>query len=249
MKMHFLRHATFIITVGEKNLLFDPMLSTAGAMPPVPDVANSSANPLVPLPTAVDLKKIDALIVTHNHRDHFDEAAAELLPYDLPLFCQPVDQAGFAQRGFTQVRAVDGSLDWEGLILYRTGGQHGTGKIGQKMGPVSGFVVAAETGPVVYVAGDTIYCREVEEAIEKYHPTVIICFAGAARFSKGDPITMSREDIGRVCAKAPDATIVAVHMEAWNHCTLTRRELADYLKETAPGSRVLIPADGELLNI
>ena len=249
MKMHFLRHATFILTVGEKRLLFDPMLSTTGAMPPVPDVANKSANPLVPLPITTALETVDALVVTHNHRDHFDEAAAELLPHDLPLFCQPADREGFAQRGFIQVRAVDNYMDWEGLKLYRTGGQHGTGKIGQKMGPVSGFVVKTETGPAIYVAGDTIYCPEVEAAIEEYHPAVIICFAGAARFSKGDPITMSREDVGRVCAKAPDATIVAVHMEAWNHCTLTRRELADYLKVTASGSRVLIPADGEQLDL
>lgn len=245
MKMHFLRHATFILTVGEKRILFDPMLSSVGAMPAVPDVANQSANPLVPLPDSDVLKTVDALVVTHNHRDHFDEAAQELLNHDLPLFCQPNDAAVFEKRGFTQVRGIEKSLEWEGLILFRTGGQHGTGKIGQKMGPVSGFVVATETGPAVYVAGDTIYCREVEAAIEEYQPGIIICFAGAARFSKGDPITMSREDVGRVCAKAPNATIIAVHMEAWNHCTLTRRELADYLKQRATGSRVLIPADGE----
>lgn len=249
MKMHFLRHATFILTVGEKQVLFDPMLSEVGAMPAVPDVANSSDNPLVPLPFPDAINTVDAVVITHNHRDHFDEAAVKLLPHDLLLFCQPDDQEEFAQRGFTRVNAIAESLSWEDLKLYRTGGQHGTGKIGQRMGPVSGFIVAAGTEPVVYVAGDTIYCREVEEAIERYQPAIIICFAGAARFSKGDPITMSREDIVKVAKKAPDARVVVVHMEAWNHCTLTRRELADYINQTATDSRVLIPDDGEILDL
>lgn len=249
MKMHFLRHATFILTVGEKNVLFDPMLSEVGAMPAVPDVANNSNNPLVPLPFPDTVNDVDAVVVTHSHRDHFDEAAVNLLPHELPLFCQPDDQEAFAQRGFTRVNAVAESLSWEGLKLYRTSGQHGTGKIGQRMGPVSGFIVAGGADPVVYVAGDTIYCPEVEEAIEKHQPAIIICFAGAARFSKGDPITMSREDIVKVAKKAPGAKMVVVHMEAWNHCTLTRRELAGYIEETVPDSLVLIPEDGEILDL
>lgn len=44
---------------------------------------------LVPLPVPVeDLVKVDAVIVTHLHSDHFDDAAMEALPRSLPIFAQ-----------------------------------------------------------------------------------------------------------------------------------------------------------------
>jgi hypothetical protein len=46
-----------------------------------------------------------------------------------------------------------------------------------------------------------------------------------------------------VCRAAPQAQVVAVHMEAINHCLLTRQELAEQAE--AAGVRVVIPEDGE----
>ena len=84
--------------------------------------------------------------------------------------------------------------------------------------------------PTVYVTGDTIWCEEVEHAIKENQPNVIVCFAGAARFCTGNPITMDEQDILQVCQAAPYAQVLAVHMEAWNHCRLTRDKLRDYLR-------------------
>jgi hypothetical protein len=47
----------------------------------------------------------------------------------------------------------------------RTGGRHGTGEIGEKMGPVSGYVLRGPGEPVVYIAGDTVWCPEVAAAL------------------------------------------------------------------------------------
>jgi hypothetical protein len=71
--------------------------------------------------------------------------------------------------------------------------------------------------------------------------------AGAARFLEGDPITMTAEDVARVCRAAPEARVIATHMEAINHCLLTRAELAEALAEQGLADRVEIPADGENL--
>ena len=67
--------------------------------------------------------------------------------------------------------------------------------------------------------------------------------AGAAQFLHGDPITMTAGDVVRVCRAAPQAQVVAVHMEAINHCLLTREELAQQAESA--GVRVVIPEDGE----
>ncbi|MNY82200.1 hypothetical protein D3C86_2241660 [compost metagenome] len=43
----------------------------------------------------------------------------------------------------------------------------------------------------------------------------------------------------------PQATIIAIHMEAINHCILTRKALADYVEEKGIADKVIIPADGQ----
>jgi hypothetical protein len=46
---------------------------------------------------------------------------------------------------------------------------------------------------------------------------------------------------------APRATVVAVHLEALNHCPLSRTELRAAVDEAGVSARVLVPADGETL--
>lgn len=246
MKIQLIRHATMIIDINGQRILLDPMLSKAGKMPAVPGVANTSDNPLIDL--TVDLTTLinaDAIMVTHTHRDHFDDCAMQILPHDTRLFCQPADGEKIRVAGFTNVRIVNKSDEWNGITFNRTGGRHGTGKIGEKMGAVSGFVLQAKIEPSLYIAGDTVWCSEVKAALETYHPQIVVCFAGAARFSSGDPITMTGEDIAQVCKHAASAKIIVVHMEAWNHCSLSRQELKRYLADNGLAHQVCIPDDGE----
>jgi L-ascorbate metabolism protein UlaG (beta-lactamase superfamily) len=73
----------------------------------------------------------------------------------------------------------------------------------------------------------------------------VVVNAGAAQLTGGVPITMTREDVAEVCRYLPNATVVAVHMEAINHCPLTRKVLEDFVKNEELSDRVHIPADGE----
>ena len=143
------------------------------------------------------------------------------------------------------MRVVDGSFSLAGIEISRTGGRHGTSEIGARMAPVSGFVLRAPGEPVLYVAGDTIWCPEVEDALREHRPDVIVVNAGAARFNEGDPITMTAGDVAEVAGHAGGATVVAVHMEAINHCLLGRDELRSDLKDLGVTEGVMIPADGE----
>ncbi len=234
MRITLLRHATLLLELRDRRLLVDPMLSAPGTLPPTEGTPNQLPNPLVPLPS-IPLDRLDAVLVTHLHRDHFDDAAAQYLPKQVPLFCQPEDAETLRAQHFVDVRPVEDALHWEGLAIHRTGGRHGTGELGARMGPVSGFVLDS-----LYVAGDTIWCDEVEDALERHRPGVAVVNAGAAQFLEGDPITMTAEDVSRVAERTKT---VAVHMEAWNHCLLRRAEL----RAAVPG--IWIPADGETLNL
>ena len=151
-RLTLVRNATLILELDGLRLLIDPMLDDAGARPPVENTANQRRNPLVPLPFPAEdvVKDVDAVLVTHLHRDHFDDRAAALLPRDAPLFCQPEDERRLRALGL-QARGVDQTLTFDGVRIHRTGGCHGQGEVARALGPVSGFVIED-----IYVAGDTI---------------------------------------------------------------------------------------------
>jgi L-ascorbate metabolism protein UlaG (beta-lactamase superfamily) len=250
-RVRLIRHATCVIHYGGRTLLVDPMLGDQGVMPPINQSPNPRPNPLVPLPMSADavLKGVDGILVTHTHSDHWDAAATRLVPKDASLLIQPADAAKFAKWEFTAAQPVAEAVTWKDIRISRTGGQHGRGAVGQRLAPVSGFVFAASGQPTLYVAGDTVWCAEVAAAIESHKPDVIIVNAGAAQFLEGGVITMDAEDVAEVCRAAPKARVIAVHMEAINHCVLTRSALRARLDKAGIKTPVLIPNDAEELRL
>ena len=246
MRLRLIRHATVLVKAAGECVLVDPMLDPAGAREPIGGTPNQVRNPLVelPEPAEVVVNGLTGVLVTHLHRDHLDETAIRLLPKGLPLFCQPEDADTLRGHGFADVRPVEGTLDWDAIRVTRTGARHGTGEIGEAMAPVSGFVLEVPGEPVLYVAGDTIWCDEVAAALDRHRPAVVVVNAGGARFLEGDPIVMTADDVVAVARHAPDARVVAVHLEAINHCLQTRADLHQRLHDEALTDRVTVPEDG-----
>ncbi|MCG1003145.1 MULTISPECIES: MBL fold metallo-hydrolase [Halobacterium] len=232
--VQLIRNATVLVDVGDTTFLVDPMLASQGANPPVPNSPNDRRNPLVPLPD-IDLD-YDAVVVTHRHPDHWGEAASAELDVDVPLFCQPAEADEFTDEGFTDVRPVDDEAAFEGVTIHRTPGQHGHGDLAEEMGPVSGFVF--EGDETVYVAGDTIWYDPVAETLDAFEPDVVVLNGGEAQFEQGEPITMGVADVNAV-RDATSGEVVVVHMEAINHCLLSREDLR------AETTNVHVPEDGE----
>ena len=246
MKIQELRHAPLLIEFAGKTLLVDPMLSEKEAMPPIVNSANDRRNPLVSLTAPADyLEMADAVLLTHTHRDHFDDAAAQVLPKTKPVLCQPEDETKLKDLGFITVLPVTTEVVWQGIRIQRTGGQHGTGEIAQKMAPVSGYVLSAQAEPVLYIAGDTIYCADVETALSAHHPAVAVVNGGGARFNVGDPITMTADDVEKLLQFAPTTKVMVVHLDAINHCLTTRADFRAYFANHRQQERVSIPDDGE----
>jgi L-ascorbate metabolism protein UlaG (beta-lactamase superfamily) len=255
MHIQQIRNATLVIDYAGKRFLVDPLLAEQGAYPGFAGTANSHlSNPLVGLPVPLsELLDVDAVVVTHLHADHWDEAARRLVPRGLPLFAQNApDAAALRADGFEDVRVFDndGAL-FEGIAMHRTAGQHGSdavmAAIGDRMGEVSGVVFSHPDEPTVYVAGDTVWNRHVEDALAAYRPDVVVLNCGDAQVPGLGAIIMDQHDLAKVAQAAPRATIVASHLEAVNHCVLSRAALRDFLVEAGLSERVLVPEDGEIL--
>ena len=251
MKIQLIRNATLKVWYGEKVLLIDPMLCNKGAFDPFAGLAR---NPTIELPIDVSkiTKDIDAVLVTHVHPDHFDPVAIEIIPKDTPLFYQPFDSESMAKTGFKNNTAIEENIQWNGITIVRTGGKHGTGPLLEQLGEVSGFVLKSETEPTLYIVGDSIWNQEVEEAIEKHQPDIIITNSGGALIPgfEDAPILMTEKQTIELANKASKAKIIAVHMEALDHCMTTRTSLRTYADlQNIHSDRLLIPTDGEIIHL
>lgn len=249
MRLRLIRSATLILEIAGKRILVDPMLAEAESIGPRPNFPDDRRWPLVPLPVPASevTKDLDAILATHVHIDHFDDAAVSLLPKNVPVVCQPWDADALREFGFVEVHPVEEAVEFLGIEFARTEGKHGVGVVGLRMGRTSGFVLRAPGEPTVYIAGDTIWCGHVREALETFEPDVVVVNAGAAQFRMGSRIIMNEVDVTRVCQTAPDAVVVAVHLDTVPHCRLTRADLRERLHQRGLLSRVRIPADGEVL--
>jgi L-ascorbate metabolism protein UlaG (beta-lactamase superfamily) len=252
-QIRLLRNATLVITLDGFRFLIDPLLAPKDSYDPIMWTSNNIRNPMTELPVSnSEMQEIiaaaDAVIITHTHNDHWDGTARQLIPTDKLLIGQHEDRAKFIEQGFVNVISVDHEMQLGPLKITRTGGQHGTGEIGAMMAPVSGFIIKGHN-ETIYIAGDTIWCNEVEQAITEHAPTTIVLNAGAAQFDKGDPITMNIDDVLKVCEQSKTATVICVHMEAVNHCYLRRDSLRRAITREGEDHRCLVPEDGESIDL
>lgn len=259
VQLQQIRNATVKITYADTTFLIDPMLSKKGTYPGFKGSYRSELrNPLVELPMSEQevLAGVDAVIVTHTHLDHWDDAAQEFLPKDIPLYTQhQADATLIRSQGFTNVRVLSDKAEFGGVTLSKTGGQHGTDnmyaltEVATLLGDAMGVVFQAPGHKTLYLAGDTIWRDEVDQALAEYEPQVIVLNAGYAMLNGFDAsIIMGKEDVLRAVQAAPNATIVATHMDAINHMALSREELKKYVEENNIQDKVEIPEDGVLID-
>ncbi len=248
-----IRNATLLVDYGGVRFLVDPMLADRHALPGFPGTVNSNQrNPMVPLPVPIsEIVDVDAVIVTHLHEDHWDQAARDALPRDKPIFTQnDADAEVIRHQGFTDVRALTESSEFDGVRLLKTGGRHGTEThyeaIGDVLGDVCGVVFSHPDEKIVYLAGDTVWNDEVASAVARHCPDVVILNAGYAMIEGIDGgIIMGTDDVLEVHKAAPQSRLIASHMEAINHCTLTREKLRAFAEANDFAHCLRVPEDGE----
>ncbi|MFC4258840.1 MBL fold metallo-hydrolase [Marinobacter lacisalsi] len=254
MNITQLRNATMIVEIGGHRILVDPMLAPMGAIPPLKYATRARRrNPLVDLPQGADaqLGTVTQCLITHcqkGHFDHLDRAGAKWLrKHNIPVFCMRGDAAFLSAKGLSVTPLEPGRR--QGLLngeVTPVPCVHGTGLVGRFMAHGFGFYLEFPGEPSVYIAGDTILTNDVRDFILHHQPDVCVIPAGGASFDVGGEIIMGADEVAAV-ARLSTGVIVANHLEALDHCPVTREQLRALGERESLGSQLRIPGDGETL--
>lgn len=258
MEYQHIRNATAKINYAGTTFLVDPYLATKGAYEGFAGTVNfEKRNPLIDMKESAEdvIKGVQAVIVTHTHDDHWDKAAQEKLPKDLPIFVQNADDAKIIRgQGFKDVRVVGTNTEFNGVKLTRIkGGQHGTDEmyaqpmLAEILGDAMGFVMQANDEKTAYIVGDTVWNQAVDNALVDFKPEVVVMNTGYAQMiePKGG-IIMGPKDVAKMREVAPKADIITVHMDAVNHATVSSEDMRKFVKEKDL-KRIAVPTEGEKL--
>ncbi len=229
--VRLLRNATQRVSYGGLSWLWDPYLAPRFSRP---SFAGASPNPLVelPCPPQEAVAGIDAVIMSHLHSDHFDPLACSLLTKGVPFFCQPWDREEIRGGGFTDVRPVEDSARQGEVTINRVPAVHGSGAVLGEVG--RGLHLVRRSAPddrALRPAGD-------------HHALQRGGLGGRGADRHGRPANPA------VCRTAPRSTVIAVHMEALDHGTVSRRQLrAEAEAAGVPEQLLRIPQDGEEIKL
>lgn len=248
MEITLIRSSTLIIAFGNMRVLFDPYLAPKGTGR---SYAGQHVSPLTELPISVAeiLDGLDAVLVSHLHSDHFDDAARDKLPKSIQILCHSRDAKQIEEWGFTNVLGFDQPITWRGISLTPTDGLHGPPEVLDDLGEVAGFVLKHPGEPTLYLAGDTIFCDPVTKTLQEHTPDVIVVHAAGAAWCGHSPIVMDELQVAALLSVSSRATVMATHLDTVDHATVTRLSLKASLHGLPPddSARLRIPHDGETL--
>ena len=153
-----------------------------------------------------------------------------------------LDKESITQDGFTNVESIEKDKAIGNLTIHRIQGHHGFGKIGEMMGPVSGYVLTAHGFPTIYIMSDCKWEDCIRQAIEQFSPDYIIVN------SEGSIIPDEQEVMTMLDELPAHIKLIAVHMEATDHGQTTRAILRnEAMHHKIEMSRLIIPEDGETI--
>jgi N-acyl-phosphatidylethanolamine-hydrolysing phospholipase D len=190
-------HSTLLVQLDGLNILTDPHWSERAS--PV-----GFAGPRRLLPPGVrfeDLPPIHAVLISHDHYDHLDEATVRRLAreHDAVFFVPLGLKAWLAGVGVANVVELDWwqSRVWRGLVVTCTPAQHtsGRGFHDQNLRLWSSWVVSGRQRRLFF-AGDTGYDAALREIGRRLGPfdLALIPIGGYASFGQGHPNHLNPEE-------------------------------------------------------
>jgi len=213
--------STVILEIGGLRLITDPTFDPPAASP------DGMPHRLTPPALEVsDLGRLDVALVSHDqHPDNLDRSGRALL-VELPLVLTTpagAQRLSGSAKGLAPYERISIPSRVGPLTITAVPAQHGPVGAEAQSGPVTGFLLAGDALPTVYVSGDNASLDVVRDIAEQFGPVdLALLFCGSAQVPEllgGQPLTLTSEETVQAAGILGARAVVPVHCDGWSHYT------------------------------
>lgn len=221
MEATWLGHSTFHFRLpNDEVVLIDPFLDN---------------NP--GYPKGFPLTRVDALLITHGHYDHMEDAVSVATRFSpAKVIAQFEIATWLGGRGVPNVSGMNkgGTQDAGSVRVTMTHAVHSSSiKDGDQLlygGEAVGYVLHLPDGRRVYFAGDTAVFSDMQLIAQLYEPEI-------AFLPIGDFYTMGPKEAALACRLLKPKLVVPMHYGTFPVLTGTPEALSELIRDL-PGTKV-----------
>jgi L-ascorbate metabolism protein UlaG (beta-lactamase superfamily) len=260
----FIGNATVLIRYAGLTLLTDPNFIHRGEEVPL-GYGMSTVRLTDPALEIDDLPKLDAVVLSHYHGDHFDQLAEERLDRDLPIITTPEAADVLSDIGF---RAADGLATWDSREVAGGSGsvrvtslpvRHAPGALDIALPDVMGSCLefwsdgpsssGADAALRMYVSGDTLMYEGIREIHERV-PQIDLALVhlGGTRVM-GVTVTMDAEQGVELLETLRPDMCVPIHFDDYEAFKSPLSDFRDRVREHALDAHVTYLERGQSLSL
>jgi L-ascorbate metabolism protein UlaG (beta-lactamase superfamily) len=256
----FIGNATMLLRFGPFTILTDPNFLHRGQFAYLGKglVSRRRTDPALDVD---DLPRLDAVVLSHMHGDHWDRVARRGLDQELRILTTPKAARALHRQGFG---AAEGLATWTRASLQRDGqhvdvtalpGRHARGVAQQLLPPVMGSLLeyhpaAGAPSLRLYITGDTLFVDDLRAIPERYpHIDTAVMHLGGTTLPGGLVVTMDARQGTDLLELLQPRQAVPVHYDDYG---VFKSPLADFRAEVERrglGARVTYVDRGETVSL
>lgn len=246
LRINYIGGPTALLELGGVRLLTDPTFDPPGDNPIGERKLAKLAGPAV---AAADLGPIDAVLLSHDqHPDNLDRLGRAYLA-DVP---RVLSTRAAAERIGAEALPTWESVQVGALRVTGVPALHGPPGSEALVGEVTGFVLAGDGLPTVYVSGDNASLELVRSIASRLGPVdVAVLFAGGAQTPLlGDAyLTLPSADAAEAARILGAAAVVPLHFEHWAHFRQGPETLVAAFEAAGLSDRLHLPRPGKQVTL
>ncbi len=232
-------HSTFLLELGDKNILLDPMFGDVPA--PLPWLGQKRYSNTLPL-TVDELPSIDAVLLSHDHYDHLDYGSIIKLKSKVDHFFVPTGVGRHLIRWGVEQKNIT-ELDWweesalDDIQLALTPARHFSGRsFGDRTTTLWGSWVIQSDSTSIYFSGDSGYDNHFKKIGAKYGPFDFAMLECGQYYKEWKPIHMTPEQTIQAAIDVQAEVAMPIH---WGAFTLAFHEWTDPVERASKHAKKL----------
>jgi len=250
--------ACILLNINGYKILTDPTLDNAGKLyhHGFGALSRKTSNPGL---TANDLQDVDLILLSHHqHKDNFDTKGQEFASHVSLILSTP--------KAAKDIKGIKGLQNWQtyavhttkvpGLKITATPAQHHPSWLPVFIsGPVTGFIIEFDDqkNGVIYLSGDTVYFKGIEEVARRYTIDTAIINLGSVQFrylTGWGEYTMGGRGLLKTARVLNPNRIIPIHYKGWSHFKEKESSLRKIIDaDPAISKKITFPETGKQLTI